>query len=116
MRLETSPTFERNLKQLAKRYRHIRDDLQPVLERLAAGEILGDAIPGVALPVFKLRLPNRDAQSGKRGGYRLIHYLKEADRILLVTIYTKTDQADISAEQIRSIIAQTPTLSNPEKS
>jgi hypothetical protein len=37
------------------------------------------------------------------------------DRILLVTVYPKTDQADISAEQIRSIIAQTHAPPKPEK-
>lgn len=109
MRLETSPTFERNLKKLAKLYRHIKDDLQPVLDQLVAGEIIGDQIPGVALPVFKARIANQDAQSGKSGGYRLIHYLKDAERILLVTIYAKSKQADISADQIRTIIAQTPS-------
>lgn len=73
MRLETSPTFERNLKKLAKRYRHIRDEVQPILDQLVSREIVGDQIPGVALPVFKVRIANQDAQSRKSGGYRLIH-------------------------------------------
>ena len=89
--------------------------MQPVLDSLAAGEIIGDQIPGVSLPVFKARIPNRDAQRGKSGGYRLIHYLKEAERILLVTIYTKSDQSDISADQIRTIIAQTLPSAPPRR-
>jgi hypothetical protein len=40
--IEYSPEIKRNLRALAKKYRHIRSDVQPVLDRLEAGEIIGD--------------------------------------------------------------------------
>ncbi len=40
VRIEFSLEFKRNLRVLAKRYRHIRSDVQPVLGRLQAGDHL----------------------------------------------------------------------------
>jgi len=37
-----TPEFKRNLRQLAKKYRHIKSDLQPLLDRLAGGSKPGD--------------------------------------------------------------------------
>ncbi|MFH0994175.1 MAG: type II toxin-antitoxin system RelE/ParE family toxin [Pseudomonadota bacterium] len=54
--------------------------------------------------VFKVRVPNRDRAKGKSGGYRIIYYVKTVTEIILVTIYSKTEQTDISATQIRRVV------------
>ena len=54
--------------------------------------------------VYKARLPNRDSGSGKRGGYRVIYYLLSEESIVLLTIYSKTDQSDIPADEIVRIL------------
>ena len=100
-----SPTFNRNLRALAKKYRHIRDDIQPVIEQLEQGELPGDQIPGIGYPVFKLRVRNSDIQKGKSGGYRLIYYVKTVAGIILLTVYIKSEQVDIAAQDIQAIIA-----------
>jgi len=41
---------------------------------------------------------------GKRGGYRIIYYLQTSDDVLLVTIYSKTEQSDIDDIEVRKII------------
>jgi mRNA-degrading endonuclease RelE of RelBE toxin-antitoxin system len=51
-----------------------------------------------------LRIANSDARRGKSGGYRTIYYLPSAERVVLLTIYSKSDQADISAKEIGRII------------
>jgi mRNA-degrading endonuclease RelE of RelBE toxin-antitoxin system len=66
--VQFTPEFKRNLRTLAKKYRHIRDDVAPVIEALQAGEILGDQIPGIGYTLFKVRVPNTDSAKGKRGG------------------------------------------------
>jgi len=83
IQVEASVTFNRNLKTLAKKYRNIRYDIQPVIEQLQRGEYPGDRITGVEYDVFKLRLKNSDVQKGKSGGYRLIYYIQLATRIIL---------------------------------
>ncbi|MEA5535059.1 type II toxin-antitoxin system RelE/ParE family toxin [Crocosphaera sp. XPORK-15E] len=56
--------------------------------------------------MFKLRVRNRDNQKGKSGGYRLIYYLKTAQAIILLTIYSKSQQTDIAADDIQRIITE----------
>jgi len=104
IRVEFTPTFQRNLKALAKKYRHIRSDVQPIIEQLQNGNILGDQVPGVGFTIFKVRVRNSDIRKGKSSGYRMIYYLKTHDRIILITIYSKLDQGDISPQRIRQII------------
>ncbi len=48
VQVEYTPEFKRNLRALAKKYRHIRSDVQPVIDQLRAGEVMGDQVPGDA--------------------------------------------------------------------
>jgi len=77
--VEYTPEFKRNLRVLAKKYPHIRSDVQPLIEQLQSGNLSGDQVPGVRHTIFKLRVRNSDIQKGKRSGYRLIPFegLKE---------------------------------------
>ncbi len=104
IRISFTPEFKRNLRQLSKKYRHIKSDLQPLLEDLESGQTPGDQIPGVSYPVFKVRVKNTDIRKGKRAGYRLIYYVKTPEALVLITIYSKTEQGDVSPQTIRRII------------
>ena len=103
-RVETAPTFERDLKRLARRYPHIRQDLEPIIEALIAGDTLGDRLKGVQAIVYKVRLANRDAHRGKSGGYRILYYLPSDEYTVLLTMYSKSNQADLPNEEIKRII------------
>ena len=98
--------FKRDLRDLAKRYRSIRSDIQPLIEELQSGQTPGDRISGVKDRVFKVRLKNSNIQKGKSGGYRVIYYLQTQENIILVTIYSKSDLSDISNETIEDAISQ----------
>jgi mRNA-degrading endonuclease RelE of RelBE toxin-antitoxin system len=65
IQIEASPTFQKNIRTLTKKYRNIRQDLQPVINQLEQGELLGDQISGIGYPVFKLRVKNSDINKGK---------------------------------------------------
>jgi mRNA-degrading endonuclease RelE of RelBE toxin-antitoxin system len=78
----------------------------PVIDRLQAGEVIGDQVSGTRYPIFKVRVQNSDIRKGKRSGYRLIYHLKTPIHVILVTIYSKLDQADVSAEQIRRMLIE----------
>jgi mRNA-degrading endonuclease RelE of RelBE toxin-antitoxin system len=118
IQVTTTTEFDAAIRQLAKRYRRIRIDIKPIIEQLEAGELPGDQIPNIGYTIFKVRVRNSSAQRGKSGGYRIIYYLKTADQILLITIYSKSDQADIAATEIREIIQSTeadrPTTEDSE--
>ncbi|MEM8828646.1 MAG: type II toxin-antitoxin system RelE/ParE family toxin [Cyanobacteria bacterium P01_G01_bin.19] len=104
IKVTASPTFKRNIKTLGKKYRSIRKDIEPVIKLLQNGELPGDKISGIGYSVFKLRVKNSDITKGKSGGYRLIYYCQTAMGIILLTIYSKSNRVNISAEEIRDII------------
>ncbi len=106
VQIALTPRFKKDLRELAKRYRSIRTDLQPLIEQLQAGEIPGDRIAGIKYQIFKVRLKNSNIQKGKSGGYRVIYYLKTDEGIILATIYAKSDITDVSNETILEAIAQ----------
>lgn len=101
-----TPEFKRNLRSLSKRYPHIRSDIEPIIEQLQAGNFVGDQVPRVSHTIYKVRVQNRDAQRGKSGGYRLVYYLQTSEHVILITIYSKTEQSDISAAELRRIIRE----------
>jgi mRNA-degrading endonuclease RelE of RelBE toxin-antitoxin system len=106
VQVEAARTFTRDLRTLAKKYRSIYQDVQPIIEELQNGTIVGDQIPNIGYTVFKVRIRNTDIQKGKSGGYRLIYYLQTTTGIILLSIYPKSEQADIDADEIRAIIEQ----------
>ena len=99
-----TPEFKRNLRQLAKKYRRIKSDVQPLLDELAHGQTPGDQIQGVQHAVFKVRVRNSDSGKGKSGGYRVIYQRTLPGTTLLITIYSKSEQEDVAAHEIRQIV------------
>lgn len=109
MIVEYSDAFKRQLKRLSRKYRQIKKDVSPIIEALQAGEMVGDQIIGAAYTLYKVRASNSDSQRGKSGGYRVIYYLKTETRCILVTIYSKSDQANITAQTLNRIINELET-------
>jgi mRNA-degrading endonuclease RelE of RelBE toxin-antitoxin system len=73
---------------------------------LQTGELPGNRIVGLDRSIYKVRVRNSNANRGKSGGYRLIYYVKTSDRVILVTIYSKSEQEDIDRSEIEDIIAE----------
>lgn len=99
-----TPDFQGQLRKLSKRYRNIRTDLKPLFDDLESGNCPGDKIPGTIYIVFKVRVKNSDIQKGKSSGYRVIYQLRDKICILLVSIYSKSDEATLTASEISDII------------
>jgi mRNA-degrading endonuclease RelE of RelBE toxin-antitoxin system len=76
IRVRFTSEFKRNLRALAKKYRHIRSDVEPTLEQIQTGNFVGDQVPRIGYTIFKVRVRNSDIGKGKRSGYRLIYYLR----------------------------------------
>jgi mRNA-degrading endonuclease RelE of RelBE toxin-antitoxin system len=99
--------FKRRFKDLSKRYRKIQADIQPIVDDLQSGKIVGDQITGTDFTVFKVRAKNSDIPTGKSGGYRVIYQLISPDCIYLLLIYAKSDRGDITVAEIEDAIEQT---------
>lgn len=104
MALYYTPEFKRALRKLSRRYRSLRVDLRELLSELESGKKPGDQLQDSRYFVFKVRVKNSDAQKGKSGGYRVIYYIRSADRTILVTLYSKSDQDDIQSGDVQRII------------
>jgi mRNA-degrading endonuclease RelE of RelBE toxin-antitoxin system len=103
-----SHPFLKRIKKLRETYPDIQDDVQPLINRLIEGETPGDQIQGLNYIVYKARVSNRDTQRGKSGDYRIIYYIYTTSKIILLTIYSKTERTDITAEEIKAIIDSLP--------
>jgi mRNA-degrading endonuclease RelE of RelBE toxin-antitoxin system len=105
--IESTASFDRAVKRLAKKYRHIKQDLRALLNILANNPFEGDAIPGFAHEVWKIRLASTDMQSGKRSGYRVIYGInQETSMCYLLFIYAKPERGDVTAGEIEALLAQ----------
>lgn len=92
-----------------KKYLKIDADVQPAIEELKAGNLIGDKLEGLVIPantaVYKVRLPNSSINIGKSGGFRLLYYVAIADKIYLAKIYSKKDDNRIPTDaQIAELI------------
>jgi mRNA-degrading endonuclease RelE of RelBE toxin-antitoxin system len=106
VQVQFSAPFLRRSKALAKRYRKIKQDIQPIIDALEQGDFLGDQIAGTGYVVLKVRAKNSDIPIGKSGGYRLIYQVVSPELVSLLLIYAKSDQADVTAEEIIDAIEQ----------
>ena len=102
MTIEVSQQFEKELKKLAKKYKKIANDLslfkEDILKNPTSGTPLGNNC-------YKVRVPNSSIPTGKSGGFRVITLLKvENERIILLTIYAKTEKDNISEKEINEIL------------
>ncbi len=104
LKIQFTDTFKRQVRDLAKRYRKIKLDIQPVLDQIQSGDLVGDQIQNTDYTVFKVRIKNTDIQKGKSSGYRLIYYIKTSENILCVLIYSKSDEDNVTSLEIKKII------------
>ncbi len=104
--VELAKSFIRRLKELRKKYPHITEQVQLLIGELEQGETPGDQIQGTGYTAYKTRLANPDAGKGKSGGYRVIYYVRTADKIIAILIYSKSDQVDVSTDEIKLLIEE----------
>ena len=104
-KIETTPDFARELKQLARRYTSMKDDYRDFLDTLRKSPLQGEPL---GKHLRKVRFPIASKAKGKSGGARGITHtvLVESDgaNITLVTIYDKSDQANITDKELKKLI------------
>lgn len=103
------PAFEKDLLKIARKYPSVIEDISNLFDSFEKGEIEGNPIPRLRLKankVFKTRMANPDANKGNSGDFRVIWYLVTANNdIYPITIYSKSDQIDITPSEITKLIS-----------
>lgn len=107
--------FKRNLKRLEKKYPQVRDDVRDAIRVLQDRPRLGDVIPASG-GARKLRVRNRDARKGKRGGYRLIYVVDDIpERVLyMLMLFSKSEQEDVATGDVRVALDEAAATVEPE--
>lgn len=91
--VETIPNFSRKLKRLAKKYPSLKQEVAELGESLVEDPMQGTPI---GKDCYKIRLSIKSKGKGKSGGARLVTCVIAVDeRVLLLSIYDKSEQADI---------------------
>jgi mRNA-degrading endonuclease RelE of RelBE toxin-antitoxin system len=101
-----TPQFQKDVKSLKKKYRHIVSDLEKFNDILSTDPFYADRIQGLEGRVFKARLASSDMKKGKSKGYRIIYCLQEGNTIYLLTIYAKAYRENISIAELKEIISK----------
>lgn len=100
--IATEP-FERKLKRLAKKYRSIATNLEVVIDQLAENPKTGTSL---GFDCYKIRVAIPEKGKGKRGGARLITYVRILNNtVFLLDIYDKSERASISNKDLKMLVA-----------
>jgi hypothetical protein len=96
------PQFQKEIKQLSKKYISLPNDFENLLVALekntATGESLGNNC-------YKIRMKIASKHSGKSGGARVITCVKIIDsKIYLISIYDKADRETITKKEIEAVL------------
>ena len=97
------PNFKKRLGRIERKYPKTIDAIENLIASLAQGDRPGQRVPRVGYAVYKVRMPNRAARRGKSGGFRVIYYAQIEDVVTLLTIYSKSDEVDISTSEIQQL-------------
>lgn len=82
------------------------DQYLKLRESLIANPRAGDVVPGSG-GLRKLRWSDPARSTGKRSGLRIIYYVVESDRLLMIYAYGKDEQTDLTNDQKKAFKALT---------
>ncbi|MYD08848.1 MAG: type II toxin-antitoxin system RelE/ParE family toxin [Chloroflexi bacterium] len=111
-RVKTLPRFDDRLEALEKKYRNAVDQAEKFTRRLENGERPGKVVPRVGAAVFKAWVRNPAVKGGARKGYRIIYYVIVRNEIYLLTMYSKSQQQDISVAELKQLVAAAEARQN----
>lgn len=101
--VEYSGNFLKEAKKLSKKFKQLKTDLKNTLKEIENEDALGICL---GYNLYKKRMPNSSIPTGKSGGFRLIIYKKTDDRIVLVSIFSKTQKETLNIEELKEILKQ----------
>jgi mRNA-degrading endonuclease RelE of RelBE toxin-antitoxin system len=120
-----SPSFDAELKKLAKKYPSLPQKVEELIIQLRQSPFIGNVIPASG-GVRKIRIADESKGKGKSGGFRVLSYAisdeklkeikvsntleKEIEKekpeylITLLSIYDKSEYADIAGSSLKKFV------------
>lgn len=103
----TYPTFDKEFKRLAKKYKSLKQDILSLLQEI---EHNPDAGVDLGNHIYKYRIPIASKGKGKRGGGRVITMnliLAESEaEVGFLYIYDKSERSNISDSEIKDLMTR----------
>ncbi|TGK20155.1 hypothetical protein EHO61_06545 [Leptospira fluminis] len=94
--------FERELKNLSKKYRSIKYDLKKLIASIEKNPTQGISL---GKDCYKIRLALSSKGKGKSGGARIITYAHLArNKVYLLSIYNKSEKENISDKEREDLL------------
>ncbi len=106
---EDAPSFQRQLKRLAKKFPKLREDLKVATDEIRENDPAkrGDPIPGFARSIWKKRFASSDLGRGKSGSFRLVYHWKEGLSVATpLLMYPKTERDNVTAKEIQDALKE----------
>ena len=101
MIIEYADTFLKEAKQLSKKFKLLKSDLKQAVDEIKTNNDIGVYL---GFNLFKKRVKNSSIPTGKSGGFRVIIYQQIENKIVLISIYSKTEKENLSDEELSEII------------
>ena len=104
--VDTIAHFEREAKRLKKKFPSLKQEIDELIDSLEENPLLGTALNN---GFYKIRLGIKSKGKGKSGGARVITFVKVVtEKVYLVSIYDKSEQSDISEDQLEQLLTEIP--------
>ncbi len=97
MNILYSDNFLKEAKALSKKYKLLKSDLKEAVEEI---ENLRDLGVSLGFNLFKKRIRNSSIPTGKSGGFRVIIFEQVEDKIILISIFSKTEKENLSDNEL----------------
>ena len=101
--IKYSDNFLKEAKKLSKKFKLLKSDLKQAVEEIKSKNELGVYL---GYNLYKKRVQNSSIPTGKSGGFRIIIYQQIEDKIVLISIYSKTNKDTLSDDELKTILKE----------
>lgn len=105
--IEYSNNFLKEAKALSKKFKLFKTDLQQAIEEMEQNNDFGVFLGS---NLFKKRIKNSSIPTGKSGGFRVIIYAQLKNKIILISIYSKTEKETLGDKELRELVEEHFTI------
>jgi mRNA-degrading endonuclease RelE of RelBE toxin-antitoxin system len=103
-KIGTVPSFDKQVKRLAKKFVSLRADLKELADSLKQNPHQGVAL---GKDCYKIRLAIRSKGRGKSGGSRVITHVQiEGETVYLLSIYDKSEKSTLNETELDDLLTE----------
>lgn len=103
-KIKTIPTFDKQAKRLAKKYKSLKVELSNLID-----ELLDNPESGVVIGqnCYKIRISIKSKGKGKSGGGRVITHVHVVDKVIfLLSIYDKSERENLNEDELDKLLKE----------